>query len=314
MSAKIASMDMFAALRAFTMAVERGAFARAGEVLGLSTSSVTRQIDALEDQLGVLLLNRSTRKLTLTDAGERYLDQVQKVLDELDEANRSVGDRAGPPRGTLRVNASLGFGQMHILPMLSKFLLDYPEIELEVDTADNYVNLVEERVDLVIRLGTVSALGLISRRLAPMRSTVVASPDYLARHGVPQKPADLADHDCCIYPYSNGGQTWHFRRDGDEEIIKVAGPLKSNNAIILRGIAVSGHGVILVPAWLVGEDIAAGRLVRLLPDWEPSPAGPDAGIHAVYLPNRRSSNKVRAFIDALVEHIGSPPYWDLDGK
>lgn len=303
-------MDMFAALKAFTMAVERGAFARAGEAMGLSTSSITRQVDALEEHLGVLLLNRSTRKLTLTDAGERYLDQAQKILEELDEANRSVGDRAGPPRGLLRVNAPLAFAQVHITPMLSKFLTTYPGIELEIDTADTYVNLVEERVDLAIRLGTVGALGLVSRRLAPMRSIAVASPDYLARRGTPRTPHDLAEHDCCIYPYSNGGQTWHFKKDGGEEIVKVTGPLKSNNTIILREIAVSGHGLILVPTWLAGKDVSAGRLIHLLPDWEASPTGPEAGVHAVYLPNRRSSNKVRVFIDALAAHIGSPPYWD----
>jgi DNA-binding transcriptional LysR family regulator len=257
-------MDLFAALRAFTTAVERGAFSRAGDAMGLSTSSITRQIDALEEHLGVLLLNRSTRKLTLTDAGERYLDQVQKILSELDEANRSVGDRVGAPRGILRVNVPLVFSQLHIAPMLSKFLKTYPELELEIDSTETHVNLVEERVDLAIRLGTVDASGLIARRLAPMRRVVVASPDYLERRGAPQTPADLADHECCIFPYSNGGHTWHFTKDGAEETIKVAGPLKSNNIVILRQLAVAGHGLILVPTWLVGRDISSGRLGSVL--------------------------------------------------
>ncbi len=303
-------MDLFAALRAFTMVVDRGAFARAADVMGLSTSSVTRQVDALQDHLGVLLLNRSTRRLTLTDAGERYFEQVQRILGELDDANRSIGDRAGPPRGILRVSLPVAFGQMHVAPMLPAFLAAHPGIELELDLTDAQINLVEDRVDVAIRLGLVEAPGLIVRKLAPMRRIICASPEYLARRGVPTLPGDLTNHDCCLFAYGRGDQSWRLKKGSVEQVVRVAGPLRANNSIVLRDAAVADLGLVLLPTWLLGEDIKGGRLRPLLTDWEASPTGPEAAIHAVFLPNRRSSTKVRAFIDFLILHFGSPPYWD----
>lgn len=303
-------MDLVAALRAFTMVVEKGAFARAAAAMGLSTSSVTRQVDGLEEHLGVLLLNRSTRRLTLTDIGERYLEQVQRILGELDDVNRSVGDRAGPPRGILRVSLPVAFGQMHVAPMLPAFLAAHPGVELELDLTDARINLVEERVDVAIRLGLVEAPGLILRKLAPMRRIICASAAYLARRGIPSQPGDLANHDCCVFAYGPGDQSWHLRRGGAEQVVRVAGPLRVNNSLVLRQAAIDGLGLVLMPTWLLGDDIRAGFLQPLLPDWEASPTGPEAAIHAVFLPNRRSSAKVRAFIDFMAAHIGSPPYWD----
>ena len=303
-------MDLFAALRAFTMVVDRGAFARAADVMGLSTSSVTRQVDALEDHLGVLLLNRSTRRLTLTDAGERYFEQVQRILGELDDANRSIGDRAGPPRGILRVSLPVAFGQMHVAPT-------YPSVpggasgdrtRTRSDRCPSQSGGGQGRCGNPAWIG--GEPGLIVRKLAAMRRIICASPEYLARRGVPTLPGDLTNHDCCLFAYGRGDQSWRLKKGSVEQDVRVAGPLRANNSIVLRDAAVADLGLVLLPTWLLGEDIKGGLLRPLLSDWEASPTGPEAAIDAVFLPNRRSSAKVRAFIDFLILHFGSPPYWD----
>jgi DNA-binding transcriptional LysR family regulator len=303
-------LDLFACLKAFVTVVDRGAFSRAAHEIGMSASSLTRQVDSLEEHLGVLLLNRSTRRLTLTDAGESYHEQAARILGELNEANRSVGESGGPPRGLLRVSLPVAFAQLHIAPAIPDFLRACPEVELDLILTDAMVNLVEERVDMAVRIGSLDSSSLIARKLAPQRRLVCASPDYLAARGEPQAPADLAGHNCLSFSYGRGDRTWRFAKGSAEQVIRIAGSIRANNSLLLRNAAVEGSGIILMPSWLVGDDIEAGRLRTLLTDWEPSPSRPGAAIHAVYLPNRRSSKRVRAFVDFLAARFGSPPYWD----
>jgi len=303
-------LDLFASVRAFVTVVDRGAFTRAAREMGVSTSSLTRLVDSLEEHLGVLLLNRSTRRLTLTDAGESYHEQATRILGELDEANRSVGEIGGPPRGLLRLSLPVAFAQLHISPAIPDFLRAYPGIELELILTDAMVNLVEERVDLAIRIGSLDSSSLVARKLAPQRRVLCASPGYLAVRGEPQVPADLARHDCLTFFYGRGDRSWHFAKDGAEQVVRIAGAIRANNSLVLRDAAIAGSGLVLVPSWLVGNDIEAGRLRPVLTDWQANPSAAAAAIHAVYLPNRRSSKAVRAFIDFLSARFGSPPYWD----
>ncbi|MGE0253566.1 MAG: LysR family transcriptional regulator [Alphaproteobacteria bacterium] len=304
-------MDRFAALRAFTAVVESHGFSHAARRLGLATSSLTRQVDALEEHLGTRLLNRSTRSVTLTDAGERYFEQASRILAELDEADRDVADDGGPLRGTLRINLPVVFGRLHVVPAVPRFVLANAGLELEVSLSDSYVNLVEERADVAIRIGNLESSSLIARKLADHRRVLCASPDYLAAHAPPRHPEDLAEHACLVQTFVGGDQAWNFRDDaGQRRRVAVSGPLRANNTEMLREAAIGGVGVVLLPTWLIGTDVQEGRLQPLLPGWEASPTAMDAGIYAVYLPNRRGSRPLASFIDALQAHFGTPPYWD----
>jgi DNA-binding transcriptional LysR family regulator len=274
--------------------------------MGVATSSVTRQVDALEEDLGTLLLNRSTRSITLTDAGESYVEHAVRILADLESANLEVSETTGPPRGHMRVSLPVAFARLHVAPAIPEFLRAYPGIELDLTVTDSVVNLVEERLDLAVRIGSLESSSLLARKLTPHRRLVCASPDYLEEHGEPLSPADLSGHNCLTF----SDRIWRFS-GRSEETIRVSGNLRANNSEILREAAIGGTGLILAPSWLVGADIEAGRLRAILTDWEANPSSnPGVAIHAVYLPNRRSSKRVRAFIDFLVARFGSPPYWD----
>lgn len=303
-------MDFFAACKGFVSVVEEGGFARAARGMGMATSSLTRQVNALEKHLGTQLLNRSTRSVTLTDAGASYFAQAVTILEDLEEANRSVSETDGPPRGLLRVSLPVAFARLHVAPAIPEFLKACPGIELDVFLSDGVVNLVEERVDVAVRIGGLASSSLVARKLAPHRRLVCASPDYLGEHGEPRIPSDLAKHDCLTFSYSKGDQHWKFGRPSGTETVRIRGRLRANNSEMLRTAAIDGAGIILMPSWLIGADLKAGRLRSLLTDWNSNAGETGDGIYAVYLPNRRGSKKVRAFIDFLARRFGSPPYWD----
>ncbi|MBO9436898.1 LysR family transcriptional regulator [Ruegeria sp. R13_0] len=303
-------MDYFAALRAFRAVVEEDGFAPAARLMGLATSSLTRQVNALEDSLGTQLLNRSTRSVTLTDAGSAYYDQAILVLDALDDANRSVSEAGGAPRGLLRISMPVVFGSLHVAPAMGLFMRRCPEIELDFRLSDGFVNLVEERIDIAIRIGKLDTSSLIARKLAPNRRLICASPDYLGEHGVPEHPDDLRDHNCLCFAFADGDRTWKMEKDGESLSVKVAGSMVANNSEMLRQTAISGGGLLMMPSWLVGEDVKAGRLKPILSDWTVGHGETNTAIHAVYLPNRKGSKKVTAFVDHLAAHFGSPPYWE----
>ncbi|MEO1017382.1 MAG: LysR substrate-binding domain-containing protein [Pseudomonadota bacterium] len=303
-------MDLFTALRVFTTVVDDGGFAKAARRMGMATSSITRQVNALEGHLGTRLLNRSTRRLTLTDAGESYYEHAVRILGDLDEANRSVSEVDGQPRGRLRVSLPVAFARLHVAPSISAFLKSCPDIELDLMLTDNVVNLVEERIDLAVRIGNVEGSSLIARKLAPQRRLVCASPAYLERRGEPRVPKELIDHNCLTFAYAGGDQSWRFAGPSGAETVRVKGSLRANNSEVLREAAIGGTGIILMPSWLVGGDLKARTLQVLFADWQVSLGGAETAIYAVYLPNRRGSKRVRAFIDFLIARFGSPPYWD----
>src|SRR5215469_5322092 len=193
-------MDVFAGIKAFVAVADKGGFAKAARGAGAATSSIMRQVDALEEHLGTTLLNRSTRSVTLTPAGEAYYAQAVRIVSDLDEANRSVSELHGPPRGLLRVSLPVAFARLHVAPIVPEFIKLYPGIELELLMTDSFVNLVEDRVDLAIRIGSLESSSLIARRLAPHRRVLCASPEYIRTHGEPRVPADLAKHNCLRFP------------------------------------------------------------------------------------------------------------------
>ena len=306
-------MDLFAALSAFVAVVEDGGFSGAARACGKATSSITRQVNALEAYLGTQLLNRSTRKVTLTSAGEDYYRSASRILGDLEEANRGISEADGAPRGLLRVSLPVAFARLHVAPFISEFMNACPNVEIELVLSDTVVNLVEERVDLAIRIGNLESSNLVARRIAPHRRIVCASPDYLAEHGEPRAPADLAGHACLGFAYAGGKRSWRFSGPSGEQEVPIRGNLRANNSELLREAAIGGSELILMPTWLVGADIEAGRLRAVLTDWQAGPGDTGGAIHAVYLPNRRGSRKVNAFVEFLIARFGSPPYWDRAG-
>ncbi|GLQ51825.1 LysR substrate-binding domain-containing protein [Dyella flava] len=303
-------MDRFGVLSAFVAVVEHGGFAPAARRLGVAPSSLTRQLNALEESLGTRLMNRSTRTVTLTEAGEQYYEDARRILEALESADRTVSESAGPPSGLLRVTMPVAFGGLHVAPALSAFLRQFPGMRLDIGLTDTVVNLVEDRIDVAIRLGSLASPNLIARQLAPHRRVICASPDYLEEHGIPKEPQDLAHHNCLLFDYLTGESTWTLVRDGKSVKVSVSGNLRANGSVLLREAAIGGAGLVLMPTWLVGQDIAAGRLVPVLEPWAPSLGAERGAIWAVYLPSRRGSKKVAVFLDFLIQHFGNPPYWD----
>jgi DNA-binding transcriptional LysR family regulator len=292
-------MDKLLALRTLLAVAESGGFTAAAHELGKTTSSVMRLMDGLEASLGTSLLTRTTRNVSLTDAGVTYVDQVRQVLTDLAGADDSVIDSGIDPMGALRVSVSATYSRLHIAPHIAAFLQQNPRVNLELVVSDSHLDLVSERLDLALRVGVPTADDrLIVKRLRQSERFVVASADYLQRKGTPQTPSELIGHECLRFVYKPGNrQRWVFRYPGKSESVDVNGQLLTNNLDMLAGAALGGHGIALLPHWLVGADVAAGKLTALFTDAQVTPEGGDAFVYATYLPNRRHSRKVHAFID-----------------
>lgn len=296
-------MDKFLAVKTLLEVADTGGFSKAAQRLGVATSSVTRLMDSLEAALGTALLTRTPRKVSLTDAGIAYVEQVSKVLDDLAEADESVFDSGASPVGALRISVPSTYSRLRLAPHFAAFLSDNPRVYLDVVAADHFVDLALERIDVAIRIGLADRdANLIVRKLADNSRYVVASHDYLERNGTPRMPAELADHECLRFAYGGGYRTrqvWNFQREGDEQRVDVRGHLLSNNLDILLEAVMAGRGIALLPEWHVAADIRAGRLMRLFEQFDASPHAGDAVVYAAYLPNRRQSSKVRALVQFL---------------
>jgi DNA-binding transcriptional LysR family regulator len=299
-------MDRLAALEAFARVAETGSFSGAARALGLSKSLISRQVSALEAELGARLIARTTRSLTLTEAGRGYYEQVARILAQVEEADLSVSQLQATPRGKLRVNAPMSFSLLRLAPVLPDFLALYPEIDIDLAMNDRRVDLLEEGFDLAIRIGRLADSSLIARKLGPMRRIVCASPAYLAEHGVPDVPADLKTHACLCYSNADTVDEWRFSDpDGRPIAVEVKGRVRANNGDLLRVAALRGLGLVDLPSFLVGADLEAGRLVSVLQDF----IRQDGGVHAVYPHARYLPPKIRVFIDFLAESWGGDPDW-----
>lgn len=299
--------DRLAAMAAFAKVVEFNSFSGAARDLGLSKSAVSKLVACLEDEMGARLLNRTTRRLSLTEAGLAFYEGAQRALAEADAAEVAVTQLSTAPRGVLRVNAPMSFGVRHVAPALSAFMAAYPELAVELDLNDRVVDLIDEGYDMAVRIVRMRDSSLIVRRLAPSRSILCATPAYLARRGTPISPEDLADHDCLIYSYQVTGERWHFQGPGGERQVRISGRLRANNGDALMQAALDGLGIAMLPSFICGEDVRAGRLVHLMPEWNQR-GGID--VCAVFPASRNLSPKVRVFIDFLASRFGERPYWD----
>lgn len=298
------------AMAVFTQVVESQGFSAAARVLQRSKSAVSKEVGRLEERLGQRLLNRTTRRLSLTEAGAVYLEGCQRMLAEAAAAEQAVSRLAESPRGTLRVNAPMSFGMAHLAPLLPVLLRRCPDLSIDLTLNDRLVDLVEEGYDLGIRIGRLTDSSLVARRLAPARHFLAATPAYLASRGHPEQPRDLGQHDCLIYSYLTEGPTWRFHhRDGRTARVTVRGRLTANNGEALLAAALAGAGVAALPSFLLAEALRDGRLVPLLAGWRLG--SDDAGVYAVFPASRHLAPKVRVFVDFLAEQFGDPPSWDI---
>ena len=303
---------MIDALDSFLAVASAGSFSQVAKARGVAVSSVTRRIDWLEAEIGTRLLHRSSRRVMLTDAGERFLPRARNILAELAEARESLSELHADPRGLMTVTAPATFGRMIVAPAVAGFLARYPLMEVELQVSDDYVDLAEKRVDVAVRIAALADSELLATRLAPMRLVVCASPAYLARRGTPARPEDLLAHDCIdVATGSPPVQTWCFDGVNRHRALAVRGRLRTDDKDCMRDAALAGAGIVHIASWLVSEDVAAGRLVPLLQDFGPPPArAPERAIHAVRMPGRSHAAKLRLFIDHLRETFGAEPYWD----
>lgn len=299
-------MEQLLDLAAFAKVVEHNSFSGAATALRLSKSAVSKQVARLEQRLGAQLLQRTTRKLALTETGRIVLAHAQRVLAEAEAANAAVQNLQAAPRGLLRVNLPMSFGLGYVAPLLPALLNRYPELHVDLTFNDRRIDLLDEDVDVAIRIGELADSTLTARRLAFSRFITCASESYLRKAGVPLVPADLRQHECLVYNYLPEAQTWRYQGEGGPWVIKVSGRLHANNGEALRDAALAGHGVTRSPSFIVGPDIAARRLVPVLEAYEPVPFG----IYAVYPAQRFLTPKLRAFIDFLVERFGPEPPWE----
>jgi DNA-binding transcriptional LysR family regulator len=299
-------MDRFGAIRDYAQDVESGSFAKAAERLGLSTSATSRHVAELEAHLQTRLLNRTTRRVSLTESGRAFYERTVQLLADLEEAEQEAARAAIVPRGTIRLTTSVNFGVRHIAPAIAEFLAQHAEVRFDVSLSDRIVDLVEEGFDLAVRVGTTGSENLVARKLGETRLVPCAAPAYLAAHGAPQVPEDLAHHNCFTYEYVTPRNLWRFRdATGAERAVRVAGRLHSNNGDVLAEAAARGAGIVLEPAFVVGAEVRAGRLVPLLQDFTPPPLP----IYAVYPSRKHLSAKVRRFVEFLAERFVAGQDW-----
>jgi len=300
-------VDRFEAMRVFSQVVELGGFAKAAEHLGLSATATSRRVADLEAHLQTRLLNRTTRRVSLTESGRAFYERCVQVLADLEEAEQEASRAAVVPRGTIKLTAPVNFGVRHLAPAIADFLAEHAEVRFDVSLSDRIVDLVEEGFDLGIRVGTAGPEHLVARKLGETRVVPCASPEYLARRGAPQTPEDLQRHDCFTYEYVTPKNVWRFRDPaGGERAVRVGGRLHSNNGDLLAEAAARGAGIVLEPAFIVGPEVRAGRLVPLLQDYVPAPAP----IYAVYPSRKHLSAKVRRFVDFLVGRFSHAQDWN----
>ncbi|EJL08356.1 LysR family transcriptional regulator [Pseudomonas chlororaphis] len=292
-------MDRIECMRAFVVTVDANGFAAAARAMDVPRSKVSKQIQALEEAIGVQLLHRTTRSLHLTEAGAEYYESAREVLAAVDEAEQRARDGIGELRGVLRVNAPMSFGLRRLGPLVPLFHEQHPNIELQLVLSDQQVDPVRGGFDVTIRIASLADSSMVAKLLAPAPRIMVASPDYLKRAGTPQTPRDLTAHQCLNYGYLQSGVSLQLSNGKDTQRVHVTGPLHANNGDLLAQAAEAGMGIALLPDFIVADALTAGRLVPVLCEWQ----APPISIHAVYPSARRVPQKTRAFIEFLVAQL-----------
>ena len=301
-------LDRVTGLQVFSRVAALGSLSAAARALGMSQTMATRHMAALEDRLGVKLVHRTTRRITLTEPGRRYLDSVERILEELEEADATAVAERVEVSGTLRLNAPVSFGVRVLAPMLPDLSARHPGLSVDLGLNDRMVDLVEEGWDVALRIGRLTQGDLIARRLAPCRMALAAAPSYLSARGTPRRVEDLAGHNCLQYTLSHAlaGREWAFGRDAALRVT-VQGNLQASNGDALLMAARAGQGIVYEPTFILGDDLRAGSLVALTLDHPPVALD---GVYAVYPSNRRPPARLRAFVDWIAERCAGVPPWD----
>jgi len=295
-------MDRFLEMQTFNAVVDAGSFVKAADALAMSKAAVSRYVVDMETRLGVRLLHRTTRRLSLTDEGQIFYARSKELLAELAEAEDEITSRSDAASGLLRINAPFTFGVLHLAPLWGAFRVRHPNVKLDVTLADRLVDLVEEGYDVAIRIANLENSTLVSKRLATTRMVLCASPQYLKLHGTPKHPGELADHAVISYSYWSTKDEWHFKGPLGPVSVKTNPCIHTNNGDTCRAAALASQGIILQPSFLVGDDLASGALVELMPEFRSL----ELGIYAVYPSRKHVSPKVRALIDFLTSHFSQP--------
>ena len=299
-------MEQLASMGVFVQVVEANSFSAAADRLGLSKSAVSKHISRLEDQLGAQLLNRTTRRLHLTEVGAAFYERCVRIMAQVQEAERQVLGMNAVPRGTLRVSVPVSFGRLHLAPAMAEFLACYPEIQVEMVVNDRMVDLIEEGFDVAIRVAVLPDSTSIARRLAPSRRVACATPAYFKQYGLPQTPDDLRQYNCFTFAHAASQSRWRFQGPRGEYTVPVSGNFQANHGEVVREAALSSLGVALSPTFIVGQDLSRGTLQAVFADITVS----KSSVYAIYPHNRHLSPKVRVFIDFFAERFGPRPYWD----
>jgi len=294
-------------IAAFVCVVQTGSFTAAAEQLNTSKSVISKYITRLEDRLGVKLLARTTRRLTLTEIGRTFYEGARQGLETIDNAEEAVSFLQGKPRGTIKINAPLSFGALHIAPTLEEFINSYPEVLVDLRFEDRQIDMIKDGFDLTVRITNQLEGNLTARRIAPCHHALVAAPGYLAKHGTPKEPEDLPAHNVVTYQYQQSPWEWEFTADKSKpRRIAVSGSVQMNNSLAIREAVLAGVGISRMPTFAVGEDIKAGRLIQLLPKY----ALLELSIYLVFPGRHHMAPKIRAFIDYMVKRMEGRPTWD----
>jgi DNA-binding transcriptional LysR family regulator len=299
-------MDKLISMRAFTKVVDHGSFSEAARDMRLSRSAISKYVIDLEAELGVQLVNRTTRSASPTDNGRLYYERCVAILADIKEADLTVSHLQVTPRGTLKVNAPMSFATLHLGKAIAAFMERYPELDIQLILSDQQVDTVQEGFDVTIRIANVADSSLIVRKIAPAPRVLCASPAYLKRRGTPKHPNDLRSHDCLLYGYLGTGLQWNLTGKDGDHWLRVSAKLCTNNAEVLCDAAASGRGIALLPTFIAGPSLRSGKLRSILAQYQ----APALSVCALYPPTRHLSMKVRVFIDFLLERFGGKPYWD----
>lgn len=298
-------MDQFKQLSTFTEVAARGSLSAAARAEGVAPAMIGRRLDALEARLGVKLLQRTTRKIALTNEGAAFLEDCQRILAELEDAEAAVSERSARASGTLTVSAPAGFGRQHVAPLVPSFLSEHRDVKLTLSLNDRVVDLIGEGIDVAIRIAALSDSSLIGVKLADNKRVVVASPAYLKRHGAPQTIDELSQHNCLAFSADGSQRGWTFRQNGKNVTLKVEGNMVCNDGEVLHDWALAGKGLAWRSMWEVGAEIQSGQLVTVLDEFN----APGNDIYAIFAQRRHLPLRIRAFVDFLRHAYSKPDYW-----
>lgn len=300
-------MDRFHSMSVFVEVVEQGGFTAAMDKTGLSRAQVSKLVMQLEEHLGTRLLNRTTRRISLTEMGRIYYERCKTLLVEVEEIDSMASEQTTTPRGKLTIGAPSSFGTLHFKNVITEYMKQYPQVQISLHLTDRFVDVVDEGFDVVVRIAELADSSLIARKLSTCKLVVCASPSYLKEYGEPKVPQDLALHHCLLYSNSAKPDAWTLHGPAGMETVRVSGPLAADNGDILKAAALAGQGVVFMPTFIVGEDIRAGRLQQILTNYCP----PDLAIYAVFPSRRYLSAKVRTFVDFAADYFSGEPNWDV---